>query len=82
MSAIEYTRPLPPMQKFKRDMQAFGRLVRDTLKGEALLWYLFALVVIALWATSAILFGLPGLYMPAVGLVPVVYLLLIIISRG
>lgn len=44
--------------------------------------YYAVLVFVAIWATLVVLFGIPGLYLPAVALVPVIYLLLIIISRG
>ncbi|MFY0658933.1 MAG: hypothetical protein JXR15_00460 [Shimia sp.] len=44
-------------------------------------WAGIALLV-ALWGTSIVMFGVPGLYIPAVALVPVVYLALILISRG
>ena len=44
-------------------------------------WAGIALLV-ALWGTSIVLFGIPGLYMPAVALVPVIYLALVLISRG
>lgn len=44
-------------------------------------WAGIALLV-ALWGTSIVMFGVPGLYLPAVALVPVVYLALILISRG
>ncbi|MBE1291210.1 MAG: hypothetical protein JJ868_08955 [Shimia sp.] len=44
-------------------------------------WAGIALLV-ALWGTSIAMFGIPGLYMPAVALVPVIYLALVLISRG
>ncbi len=44
-------------------------------------WAGIALLV-ALWGTSIVMFGVPGLYLPAVALVPVVYVALILISRG
>lgn len=34
------------------------------------------------WATSVALWGIPGLYIPALALVPVMWALLLIISRG
>ncbi|TDK43179.1 hypothetical protein [Antarcticimicrobium luteum] len=46
-------------------------------------WVLVAVVLfLALWATSVALFGIPGLYIPALALVPVIYLLLITIAWG
>ncbi|MDF1718205.1 MAG: hypothetical protein P1U75_16240 [Antarcticimicrobium sp.] len=47
------------------------------------LWLILAVVVfLALWATSVALFGIPGLYIPALALVPVIWALLIVVSRG
>lgn len=40
---------------------------------------LFALVA---WGISIALWGIPGLYIPALALVPVVWAILILISRG
>lgn len=46
-------------------------------------WLIVAVVVfLALWATSVALFGVPGLYIPALALVPVIWALLILVSRG
>lgn len=38
--------------------------------------------LVALWGTSFVLFGIPGLYIPAVLAVPVIFVLLVIVSRG
>ena len=39
-------------------------------------------VLVAGWATSVALWGIPGLYIPALALVPVAWVTLIVISRG
>lgn len=39
-------------------------------------------VFLAGWATSIVLWGIPGLYIPALALVPVIWVMLILISRG
>jgi hypothetical protein len=51
------------------------------LSGE-LVAFLIALVAAVLWGLSIYTFGIPGLYIPALSLVPVIYILLIVISRG
>jgi hypothetical protein len=51
------------------------------IKTPAWLYVVLALVVV-LWGTSVALFGVPGLYMPAVAAVPVIFLTLVLISRG
>jgi len=37
---------------------------------------------LALWGGSVALWGIPGLYLPAVALVPVIWTLLLLITRG
>ncbi|MDX2482544.1 MAG: hypothetical protein QNK42_02660 [Pseudodonghicola sp.] len=50
---------------------------------KAAIWLLVAVVLfLVLWATSVALFGVPGLYIPALALVPVVWIVLILVSRG
>ncbi|SHK87306.1 hypothetical protein SAMN05444414_10242 [Roseovarius marisflavi] len=39
-------------------------------------------VFLALWGTSIALWGVPGLYIPAVIMVPVIWVGLLLISRG
>tara|TARA_Y100001933_G_C18688655_1_gene434086 strand:- start:109 stop:315 length:207 start_codon:yes stop_codon:yes gene_type:complete len=39
-------------------------------------------VFVAGWATSVAIWGIPGLYIPALALVPVIWVALLIISRG
>ncbi len=43
---------------------------------------LITLLAVVAWGASVFFFGIPGLYIPALALVPVMYLMLIIISRG
>jgi hypothetical protein len=50
-------------------------------KAEALL-LVGALLFIAAWAGSVVLWGIPGFYIPAVILVPVIYVLMVWGSRG
>lgn len=46
-------------------------------------WIFIAVAVfVAFWGASIALFGVPGLYIPALALVPVIYVVLILISRG
>ncbi|WP_439526284.1 hypothetical protein [Roseovarius mucosus] len=39
-------------------------------------------VFLAGWATSIAIWGIPGLYIPALALVPVIWVMLVLISRG
>lgn len=43
---------------------------------------LVTLLALVAWGASVFFFGVPGLYIPALALVPVMYTILIIISRG
>jgi hypothetical protein len=43
---------------------------------------MITLVGIALWGLSVATFGIPGLYIPALIAVPVIWTLLLLISRG
>lgn len=40
------------------------------------------LLFVALWAASFMTWGVPGLYIPAVALVPVIVVALVVITRG
>ncbi|TCL08641.1 hypothetical protein BXY66_0679 [Shimia isoporae] len=44
--------------------------------------YAVILLAVVLWGTSIALFGIPGLYIPALCAVPVIWTILLIISRG
>ncbi|WP_319824308.1 hypothetical protein [Thalassovita sp.] len=48
---------------------------------DALLFVLALLAVVA-WGASVFFFGIPGLYIPALVVVPVMWIVLLIISRG
>lgn len=39
-------------------------------------------IFLAGWVSSVALWGIPGLYIPALALVPVIWVLLLMISRG
>jgi hypothetical protein len=43
---------------------------------------LTVLVLLAGWGTSVALWGIPGLYIPALATVPVIWTVLVLISRG
>lgn len=82
MSAIEIPRRLPIWQRLLFAIPVFGWLARDAAKGEAEDWGYTAAAIFSMWGCSALLLGLPGLYIPAVMMVPMMFLILILISRG
>jgi hypothetical protein len=57
-------------------------MAKDAAHGDAEDWGYTALAIFSMWGCSILLFGLPGLYIPAVMMVPVMFLILILISRG
>jgi len=60
----------------------FGWIARDTAeKGEENLYYGIALVL-SLWGISILTFGIPGLFIPALAMVPLIFALLIVIAWG
>ncbi len=47
------------------------------------IWFFVVIALVAVgWIASVVLFGLPGLIMPALAMVPVVFILLLMISWG
>ncbi|MGR3762122.1 hypothetical protein ACUXV3_18640 [Roseobacteraceae bacterium NS-SX3] len=59
-----------------------GRMAKEVAYGAQENIYYALATFVSLWGCSALLFGLPGLYIPAVALVPVVFALLITVTRG
>ena len=43
---------------------------------------LTVLALLAAWGASVVTWGIPGLYLPALAMVPVIWVILLIISRG
>ncbi|MEX0306779.1 MAG: hypothetical protein AB3N12_05260 [Ruegeria sp.] len=82
MSAIEMHRRLPIWQRLLFAIPLFGWMARDAANGSAEDWYYTAAAIFGMWGCSVMLFGLPGLYIPAVMMVPVMFLILLLISRG
>ncbi|MGR3623281.1 hypothetical protein [Pseudophaeobacter sp.] len=82
--ALAYTLPdhLPLWQRMLFAIPLLGRISKEIAYGaeENFIYALASLV--CLWGCSILLFGIPGLYLPAVALVPVIFILLIAISRG
>ncbi len=75
--------PRPPLwQRLFFMVPIIGWIARDLMyKGPENIWYAL-LAFVSLWGISIMLFGIPGLYIPAVCLVPVIFVVLILITRG
>jgi len=61
---------------------ATPQVASDSETATALRILVTVAILVAAWATSVALWGIPGLYIPALALVPVAWGLLIMISRG
>jgi fatty acid desaturase len=73
---LEYLMSIIPAAQ---DDDQAARTKATKLEGRILLAVLIGLVC---WGLSIFTWGVPGLYIPALALVPVMYVLLILISRG
>ena len=60
----------------------FGWIARDIAQGDVNNIYFALIAFVSLWGISTLTFGLPGLYLPALALVPVCFIVLIWISLG
>jgi hypothetical protein len=70
----------PAWQRYFFAIPVIGWVARDLALGDrSNIW--FALVLfLSLWMISGLLFGLPGLYVPAVAMVPLIFIILIVIT--
>ncbi|MEX0318380.1 MAG: hypothetical protein AB3N21_10535 [Ruegeria sp.] len=82
MAAIDFPAPRPFWQRLIFAVPLFGWMAREMAEGDADTWYYAAGALFSMWGCSILLFGVPGLYIPALAAVPVMFLLLILISRG
>jgi len=79
-----YTLP-PKLTTFERivfRVPIIGRIWKEVSYGEEGNIYYALATFFSLWGILIMLFGLPGLYLPAVALVPIMFVILILISRG
>ncbi|WP_095588841.1 hypothetical protein [Actibacterium ureilyticum] len=59
-----------------------GWIARDLIHGDKdNIWYLLV-AVLSLWAMAVMTWGVPALYLPALAAVPVIFLMLLWITRG
>jgi hypothetical protein len=80
MSLATPTPRLPLLQRLLFAIPVIGWVARDLLLGDKNnVW--FALIgFVSMWLSAALTFGLPGLYMPALAMVPIIFVLLITIT--
>ncbi len=73
---------LPLSQRILFSIPILGWMLKDVMYGDSDNIYYFLLAIISLWGIAILQFGLLGLMIPALALVPVVFLTLILITRG
>ena len=73
---------LPRWQRLLFLVPVFGWMLRDVMYGDAdnIYYALFSLV--AIWIMAIMAFGYPAIILPALGLVPVCFLILFLITKG
>ena len=73
---------LPLSQRILFSIPILGWMLKDVMYGDSDNIYYFLLAIVSLWGIAILQFGLLGLMIPALALVPVVFLTLILITRG
>ncbi|WP_170475708.1 hypothetical protein [Ruegeria arenilitoris] len=82
MSAIEVPIRMHLWQRVLFAIPLFGWMAKDVAHGDPDDLGYTAAAIFAMWGCSAMIYGLPGLYLPALAMVPLMFLLLILVSRG
>lgn len=82
MTASTIPARLPFWQRLFFAIPVLGWVARDLVFGDKnTIWY--ALIgFVSLWLSSGLIFGVPGLYIPALAMVPVIFATLIFITWG
>lgn len=75
-------RRLPLYQRLLFSIPVLGWMLKDVVHGDADNIYYFIAALLSLWGIAILQFGLLGLMIPALALVPVAFLTLIVITRG
>lgn len=80
MTLAANVKTLPLWQRLFFAIPVIGWVARDLMFGDKNnIW--FALIGgVSLWMSSALVFGLPGLYLPALLLVPIIFIVLLLIT--
>ncbi|WP_209425984.1 hypothetical protein [Pararhodobacter sp. SW119] len=69
-------------EPFLRRIPLIGPIARELAEGHADFPFYLLLAFGTAWASAVLIWGLPALYLPALGLAPAVMLMLIAITRG
>lgn len=82
MTATAIPTRMPLWQRLFFAIPVLGWVARDLVFGDkSTIWY--ALIgFISLWLSCGLIFGVPGLYIPALAMVPIIFATLIFITWG
>ena len=72
--------PLPLWQRIFFAVPVIGWVARDLLFGDKNNVWFALIAFVSLWLSAVLVFGLPALYLPALALVPVIFIVLICIT--
>lgn len=67
---------------FAYRLPVLGPIAREWAEGHRDFPFFLLLAFVLVWASGVAVFGLPALYLTAVGLVPLMFALLVAITRG
>lgn len=82
MSAYALPARLTLWQRLLFSVPFLGRIIKEVAYGPDENIYYAIATFVSLWGCSIMLFGLPGLYIPALCMVPMMFAVLITITRG
>lgn len=71
-----------PRKPLLFSLPIFGPVLRELAHGSPDYPLYLLVLVLSLWGIAFVTFGLPGLYLPALALVPVMFILLVMLTRG
>lgn len=78
----DHNAPQPFWLRLILAMPVIGRMTRELLYGDKdNIWYLL-LTLVSLWGIAILQWGLLGLFLPALAMVPVVFVILMLITVG
>ncbi len=82
MSVADIPARRPFWLKLLLAIPVIGWVARDLMFGDKDNIYYALIAFVSLWLSAALVFGLPGLYLPALALVPVMFVLLVVYAWG
>ncbi|WP_375228654.1 hypothetical protein [Roseobacter sp. S98] len=82
MALATHLPALPLWQRLLFAIPVIGWIARDVTFGDQNNVWFALIFFFSSWMSSALIFGLPGLYLPALALVPVIFVLLLMITWG